>query len=188
LLAEYASKQTWRQGAIGSDLGEGWTSWVADVLAIEVDVQHSGRAVLRSDRYGLEATFRFVPTGKRRGNEPFVALQEIRISTNSRPPNLVPEWVDLTTYFAAFIVEMERIRKPRAKAFFQVKSEPEPGRPPARDYYAAILSEYEALKAAGQPSAAKEMAERHGIRRETMRTRLKTAARLDRELREQRRG
>jgi hypothetical protein len=76
------------------------------------------------------------------------------------------------------VCALEGVRRPDAKAFYEVTDEPEPGKPPARPYYTELLAEYNDLKADAHPAPAKELAERRGLDRATMRTRLKTARRL----------
>jgi len=178
LLAEFAARERERffHTAVPTQFyGAGWDGWLHFVFDVEVDIRLGGRAVLTHPRFPFAVAFRFTPTGRRVRREAEVMLQEVRITSNIHPPHLVIESVDLSGYYAAFQLHMERItQQPRAR-FYDVAIEPTPGRPAARGYYALLLAEYDELRAAGHHAPAKELAERRGVNRNTLRTHLRKA-------------
>jgi hypothetical protein len=172
-LAEYAARERMRP-EVGKERGATWHAWLDQVLHTEVEILPAGRAVLNDPIAGVEAVFRFEPTGKRQGREPFLALSSVEIKS----PNLPPENVDVTTLVAAFRIELERIESssPRKrKTFYSIADRPEPGKPPKIDYYLHLLAEQEALKAQGNPAPDRELAERYGVKRSTLRGHLRKA-------------
>jgi hypothetical protein len=176
-LAEFAARERMRP-EVGKARGAGWHAWLHQVLSTKVELLPAGRAVLIDPIAGIGVSFRFEPTGKRRGDEPFLALSSVEIKSSSHPPTLPPENVDMTTLFAAFRIDLERIEANSPKkrtTFYSVADRPQPGKPAKLDYYFSLLAEQEGLKAQGHSAPDRELAERYGVKRSTLRGHLKKA-------------
>lgn len=176
LLADFAERERWRPGATQKDRGERWDRWAGLVLSTKVDVRPAGRAIaVCGGELGLgdlEVEARFTPVWSQPGKEPVVQLEEVRIRSSLHPPAVPVELIDLTVYWAALRLAVDeglRRGSTKRRAFYKVAAQPEPGKAPKLDYYAAILAEHDGLAATGHPSPAKELAERYDVKRGTMR-------------------
>jgi hypothetical protein len=181
-LGEFAAREVVQ--TTQASRGRGWHRWIDEVFLTVVEVFPNGRAHLTQQHWGIVVELRFVPTGEREKREPWVALEQAVIKSESGQPLAVSlEWIDLSVIYAAFRVEMERIeRTAKRRAFYDVADRPQSGRPQVTGYYDAILAEVEELKARGHPAPDREVAERYGVERSTFRGHVRKA----RKLREQR--
>jgi hypothetical protein len=180
-LGEYAAREMARP-ELGNLRGKSWKAWLDDVLRTRVEILPAARAVLRDERSGLAIALRFTPTGKRKGREPYVTLDRVEIASSATPPAVDPASIDPSVFYAAFLIELERIgsgkSSGRARRFFDVTDRPEPGKAPKTAYYAAILAEVEALSAEGHAAPEKEVALRYGVNRSTFRWQIRKAREL----------
>lgn len=171
LVRLYSERNGWRATSL--------KSWVGQVLAIDVQLEGAGRAVLQEPDTTFRVEIRWaevpVPSEDQGIGKTTTMAQELRVIPVSRPGLPWTGPVDISVYYAAFFFRMQ---EPAPAKFKPPKTRPEPGKAPKPTFYLALLESYEVLVREGVRGPAAELARRMKENPSTVRSWLYRARRM----------